>query len=443
MKQQNNQIQIQIGSGKTTTHKFQSSQQSLSHLIPDLHTQYQWVGTGDRVEPEEPIWKAQEKYGSVHWKWMKFEKKEGGEATTPGMWINFILGLILWSILLFTGFMPFISAYYQVAVERVFALIDRGLVWWLGPEDPFLYIVRRIVVLLGNVVGFIMLLAVVWYLTAVWCFLPYKWVWGECQANYMRRFFGGVIATLFIVSFYGWGIGNTVIESLRSLQPMPIIGPLMNMMANILQKIYNFFRTPHWAPITGSFISSYFPTVRGLMPYLSRAMEPVEMATQDMKEFLRSTKEMPVVDLTRKFKMDEIFDKASYQYMDDEEKQKEFYDRNQKMTSRFMQWFVITMAGVFGGVLNVFRKISSSTKERELKAKLSKIKSDKGMDANTKKTEIQKIQYEIQQTKLFPQINEQGLINTIETGTLAGHFTLFWGLIVFIIFCFFKPPAAR
>jgi hypothetical protein len=259
----------------------------------------------------------------------------------------------------------------------------------------------------------------------------------------MRRFFGGIIAVMYVFFYYSWGFGISFLDSLRSLDNLFLIGPLMKVIANIGQWIYNKLRVPSWIPIYGQFILGYFQGIESGMPYLIKALEPIELAVDDTKAFLDLTQQSPVIDLTRQYNLDKFFESAKYQYKTDSEKAEDFYDRSQKITSRFMQWTLITIASVFGGGLNILRKACADSQVKELQDKLFKATIDKGMDETARKSLITKIQYQITLATKRPKLDQQCLINTIETATLAGHATIFWGIIIFVIFLFFKPPSPR
>lgn len=431
-------IQLQINQQNPICLDYLPSQ-SINSLYT-IEDHFRWEKTYDKVNPEQPVWEVIEKYGT-NWKWIT-GKLVGGSNQT-GSWFVFIIAIILWLIFLGTGLMPFVSQYYAIAIENVMKLIDKIFIWLLGPEDPFIYIIRRIVAFFSNIVGFLTLVGFVWYLTAVWCYLPYEKRYNECQANYMRRFFGGIIAVMYVFFYYSWGFGISFLNSLRSLDHLFLIGPLMKVIANIGQWIYNKLRVPSWIPIYGQFILGYFQGIESGMPYLIKALEPIELAVDDTNAFLDLTQQSPVIDLTRQYNLDKFFESAKYQYKTDSEKAEDLYDRSQKITSRFMQWTLITIASVFGGGLNILRKACADSQVKELQEKLFKATIDKGMDETARKSLITKIQYQITLATKRPKLDQQCLINTIETATLAGHATIFWGIIIFVIFLFFKPPSPR
>lgn len=429
-------IQININHKSYTAHL----SQSISSFIPE-EQEYLWESTGERVNEEQPVWEAHERYGS-DWRWIPRQQLKGGEDKTS-MWFIFAIGLIIWLLMMITGLLPFVAGYYAIAIEKVMSLLDKVFVWILGPEDPVLYIVRRIARFFGKIISFLTLVGLVWYFTALWCYAPYYARYGECQANHMRKFFGGIIAIMFVFFYYSWGFGISFLEGLRSLEGIFLIGPLMRAYANLLQKAYNKLRQPYWVPVYGAMIQGYFTGVEQGMPYLMKGLDPLEMAVYDTRGFLKMTQEGVVGEMAKRYDVDKIFKFANYEFLTDEEKNEEFFDRGQKITSRFMKWTLITVCSIFGGGLNILRKVCLDDEIKDLEKKLFSATTDSKMDEKARKALINKIQAQIYMATKRPKINEQCLVNTIETATLSGHATIFWGLIIFVVFMFFRPPGPK
>jgi hypothetical protein len=425
---------------------------SVYHLFEHESKEYLWEHTGELVNPEQPVWDAQNKHGN-HWSWIEKKSIPGGDEKKPTTsdWITFVISFILWIILLGTGFIPFIAQYYAIAIENILSLVNKAFVWILGPEDPFLYMIKEIVIqisrFIGNFVSILSIICIVWYFTALWIYTPYLSRYGECQANYMRRFIGGAIAVAFVFFYYSYDVGRVFLQSLRSLDKMVIIGPLMRIISKGGTWLSNKLRRPYGVPVWGPIIQSYFTALEQVvMPALMTVSGPIQLAVDDTAQFIKDASSGdagPVNVFIDKIKLEGVVKSAEYQYKTEQQKAEELYNRSQKLTSRAMQWFLINLAGIFGGGVNILRKVCSSKHINELQSKLQALRTDRKMDENTRKALIKKTEYQIAIEKKRPKLDEACIINTIETGTLAGHLTIFSGIIVVIIFMFFKPPNIR
>lgn len=433
-------IQLSINHKYPITLNEINASQSIFSLYPHNNNTYVWEGTTNEVELSTPVYLATQKYGN-NWRWITKETLHGGDNPSVAMWFSFAFAIIFWIIFLALGLMPFITQYYAIAIQNIAEIIQKGLVWTLGPESPIIFIFHKIASYFTNIIGIITMIAFVWYLTAVWCYVPYFKRYSECEANYMRRFFGGVVVTMFLFFYYGWDAGIAVINSLRNLGSAPFIGPLMGVLANIGDKIYNKLRDPGWYPFIGPAIVSYFELIEEAIPKLVQSVKPIELAENDMKDFLKQLKQEPMNSIINQYHFGKIVDSASYQYMSDQEKYKKMLDRSEKGTTRFIQWFLVSLTSMFGGFLNILKAVCSDKNIKELQDKINELRNDPKMDPKTKETLLNNFQTQIYIAKHFPKIDPQCLINTIETGTLAGVNTIFWGLVVFIIFMFVKPPS--
>lgn len=415
--------------------------QSIYSIIQTLQItkSYQWKN-GRPVLFGQPIWKAKQQYGDQLWIWTSNQNYIGGSiSSNPGFISSAIIAFLLWFILMLTGILPLVARYYAMAFQKLFGILDKLFVWIVGPDDPILFFMRKIAILAKTILMAFPMFFFVWYLTGVWSFLGFSLRYDDCKANYMQNYYGKIIAIVYCLIYVCWYMGTYFIDWIRELQTMPLIGPLANPISNGLNKIYTKLRNPIWIPFYGQIIMSYFTLIGKGIPLFVQMVQPIEQILNNPAQFIQASKQEPFKSLIQQFEINDALKSISYEYLTEQQKSELSTSRSDKITSRFLKWLLINVASVLSGGLWILRSICTNLEIEKLQHELLNIQMNRKMDPAVREQQIQIYESKIIASERNPPLNTECITNTIETGTLTGHLTIFISFVIFIIFLFITP----
>lgn len=389
----------------------------------------------------DSIIKLQQKYGN-HWVWYTKTMNApllGGDSARTEWILNGILAFLFWLILMVSGFTSLFAEYYRVGIEKVILLIDKFMNWDLGPEDPFLYLMRKIARAVGWFASVATSFLLIWYLVARWSYGLFYIFYDNCRSTYMQNIFGNIIASIFVLYFVIFSSGSWVIQKMRQMSSLPAIGPLMEPLSNLYQKLWFALRKPRFIPYYGPAVSGYFTGLEKGVPMVSKVMKPLKTLVSNLPLLVQLTAKEPYKSLIEQSEAEKIVKYLSYEYLSLPEKAAKNFNYSQKMTSRFIEWTVMTLSASAAGGMYLLTNICTGDQVRKLEDELMEIASDEKMDPEVRDAKISEKQLEIQSLREDPDMNADCIIDKVESGALAGHATFLWTLLLMIIFIIFPP----
>lgn len=420
---------------------------SISYILEQLkltkYTLYWDRSQTKQVYPGKSAIQLQKQYGT-HWTWYtKINTSRlqllGGDYVKTEWIINGIIAFLFWGILMVTGFTSLFAEYYRVGIEKVILLTDRFLTWNLGPEDPFLFIVRKFIRTIGWFISVATSFLLIWYLCAQWSYGLFYMFYDNCRATYIQNIFGNIIATIYSLYFVLFSSGTWIIEKIKDMSNLPVIGPLMIPFANISQKVLFSIRKPRFIPYYGPIVSGYFDGLEKEVPQFAHMIKPIQTVMSNLQQFIPLSTKEPFISIIKQLDAEKIMKYLSYGYLSLPEKMSKNFDFKDKMTARFIEWvFTSISAGAAGGMY-LLTNICSGDKLRKLEEELVEIISNDRLDPAIRKIQLHEKRLELKMERETPHVNDTCIIDKIESGALAGHTTIVWTFFLAIIFLIFPP----
>jgi hypothetical protein len=206
-----------------------------------------------------------------------------------------------------------------------------------------------------------------------------------------------------------------------------------------MEKVWGAIRKPRWIPYYGPPVTAYFNGLEKGIPIMNRFMKPIQTLLSNLPLLVQLTAKDPYKTIIEQSEAEKIVKYLSYQYLPIEERAGKNFSYSDKMTARFVDWFVMSLSAGAAGGMYILTNICTGDKIRKLEDELMEIASDDKMDPQVREAKISEKQLEIQATRDDPEPNDACIIDKIESGTQAGHMTLLITIILMIIFIIFPP----
>lgn len=389
------------------------------------------------------------------------ERLSGGENNRSFIFKFFIaiILIIIYSFLMFSGFMNIISYIYSSGLVFLGSFLKKGLEILLGKDNlflKFLIIISTIFIfIIRGIALFLTVFALTAYLTINVFNLRTDDICKAYRNNYKLSLW---ITYIYIIIYIIFNLFGFIFDFLTSISENTfLIGPLIKLISNMVKKGWNSikFFPVYILPFVGNGIKVYHQSIDLSMLYFTSAKTQLNELNkfldnkQDFKLFEdKINNDKQISDFINTNQLNTAIEYLKYHFMTDNEKIKyiKTVDFSQKdiITSRFIYWFLknlVTLLNVFFWIFKLSCGTTDTTNLEKIKDNLiEKIKKANG--ENKKKdieSSIKYLENRIKNIQDNDGLDGDCVSNILKTSNAAGGFSFFFYIIILIILLIFMP----
>jgi hypothetical protein len=391
------------------------------------------------------------------------EKLKGGKFTIYGFFIAIIL-IIIYSFLMFSGFMNIISYIYSSGLVFIGNYLKKGLEILLGKDNLFykflIFFSSIILIVVRSFALFLTVFALTAYLTINIFNLRTD---DTCIAYKNNYYLSLWISIIYVVIYIFFNLFNIIIDLLSNIsQSTMIIGPLIKFINNTIKKGWDSikFFPVYILPFVGNGIRGYHQAVDISMLYFTMAKVSLNefknfiTNSKDFDEFERLIDKPEIKRFINDNQLNTAIEYLRFNYMDNKEKENYIritgFSQKDIITVRFIYWFLNNIIILLQSFFWIFKLSCGTTDTSQLELmKENIIKNFKEMDKNKNintnnlnkdlKLQIDYLENRIKNINDNDGLDQDCVANILKSSNAAGGFSFFFYIIILIILLIFLP----
>jgi hypothetical protein len=388
-----------------------------------------------------------------------FESKlKGGNSLLYNVLIVILL-LILYSVLMLSGFMNIISYIYTSGLVFIGKYIKIGLQLLLGNDNLFLNLLTSISSIILSMFRSFALFITVWAITAYITFSIFKLRTDDiCSAYRNNYYLSKWIGIIYVVIYGFFNLFNTLFDLLSNIsQSTMIIGPVIKLITRFAQKGWDSikFFPVYMLPKIGSVVKDYHRGIDISMIYFTAGKNRVNeinklLHSPNFSEFEKKINtDKEIQEFIKENQLFSAIEYLKWNYLSDAEKERMIkngeFGQKDIITARFIYWFlnnIVIFIELFYWVFKLSCGNTDTSPLEKMKENLISKLSNTSKDESQKKDLQISIDYLNRRIKNIEEnegLDQDCVSNILKTSNAAGGFSFFFYIIILIILLIFMP----